>query len=81
MATVKAVKRKHEGRLMSLPGVVGVGIGRKEGRERRACTVCQAGQDGGDDEEAERLRHEEREIEGQPAPHGSRRNLTDTAKN
>ena len=33
MATVKAVKRKHEGRLMSLPGVVGVGIGRKEGRD------------------------------------------------
>jgi hypothetical protein len=36
MATVKAVKRKHEARLMSLPGVVGVGIGRKEGR---AC-IC-----------------------------------------
>jgi len=33
MATVKAVKRKHEARLMSLPGVVGVGIGRKEGRD------------------------------------------------
>jgi hypothetical protein len=33
MATVKAVKRKHEDRLMSLPGVVGVGIGRKEGRD------------------------------------------------
>ena len=33
MATVKAVKRKHEGRLMSLQGVVGVGIGRKEGRD------------------------------------------------
>jgi len=36
MATVKAVKavkRKHEERLMSLPGVVGVGIGRKEGRD------------------------------------------------
>ena len=33
MATVKAVKRKHEERLMGLPGVVGVGIGRKEGRD------------------------------------------------
>ncbi len=33
MATVRAVKRKHEERLMSLPGVVGVGIGRKEGRD------------------------------------------------
>ena len=33
MAKVKAVKRKHESRLMSMPGVVGVGIGRKEGRD------------------------------------------------
>jgi len=33
MATVNAVKRKHEARLMSMPGVVGVGIGRKEGRD------------------------------------------------
>ena len=34
MATVKAVKRKHEERLMSLPGVVGVGSA-----ERRAGTA------------------------------------------
>jgi len=33
MARVKAVKRKHEARLMSMPGVVGVGIGRSEGRD------------------------------------------------
>jgi hypothetical protein len=33
MATAKAVKRKHEARLMRLPGVVGVAIGRKEGRD------------------------------------------------
>src|SRR5207245_1414167 len=33
MARVKTVKRKHEARLMSMPGVVGVGIGRKEGRD------------------------------------------------
>lgn len=33
MATVKAIKRKHEERLMRLPGVVGVGIGRRAGRD------------------------------------------------
>ena len=33
MATIRAVKRKHEERLMALPGVVGVAIGRKEGRD------------------------------------------------
>ncbi|MCI4371664.1 MAG: hypothetical protein L3J78_03345 [Thermoplasmata archaeon] len=33
MATAEAVKRKHEAHLMSLRGVVGVGIGRKEGRD------------------------------------------------
>jgi len=33
MARVKTVKRKNEARLMSMPGVVGVGIGRKEGRD------------------------------------------------
>jgi len=33
MASVEEVKRRHEGRLMKIPGVVGVGIGRKGDRE------------------------------------------------
>ena len=34
MTTAKAVKRKHEARLMRIPGVVGVGITQKEGKDR-----------------------------------------------
>ena len=33
MVSVEEVKRRHEAHLMSLRGVVGVGIGRKDGRE------------------------------------------------
>ncbi len=33
MASVEAVKRRHEARLMNIRGVVGVGIGRKEGKD------------------------------------------------
>lgn len=33
MTVVEEVKRRHEADLLKTPGVVGVGIGRKEGRE------------------------------------------------
>lgn len=33
MTVVQEVKRRHEADLLKTPGVVGVGIGRKEGRE------------------------------------------------
>lgn len=33
MASVEEVKRRHEIRLMKTPGVVGVGIGRKDGKD------------------------------------------------
>jgi len=33
MASVEEVKRRYEVRLMSTPGVVGVGIGRKDGKD------------------------------------------------
>ncbi|TLZ58256.1 MAG: hypothetical protein E6K15_01220 [Methanobacteriota archaeon] len=33
MASVADVKRRHEVRLMKMPGVVGVGIGEKDGKE------------------------------------------------
>ena len=33
MASVEEVKRRHEVRLMKTPGVVGVGIGRKDGKD------------------------------------------------
>lgn len=33
MATAEDVKRRHEAELLRSPGVVGVGIGRREGRE------------------------------------------------
>lgn len=33
MASALAVKRRHEARLMQIPGVVGVAIGRKDGRD------------------------------------------------
>lgn len=33
MASVAEVKQRHESRLMKLRGVVGVGIGQREGRE------------------------------------------------
>lgn len=33
MASVEEIKRRHEGKLMKTPGVVGVGIGRKDGRD------------------------------------------------
>lgn len=32
MASVEEIKRRHESRLMRTPGVVGVGIGRKDGK-------------------------------------------------
>lgn len=32
MASVEEVKRRHEANLMKSPGVVGVGIGRKDGK-------------------------------------------------
>ncbi len=32
MASVEEVKKRHEGRLMKTPGVVGVGIGRSGGK-------------------------------------------------
>jgi hypothetical protein len=34
MASVEAVKRRHEARLMKIRGVVGVGITRREGQDR-----------------------------------------------
>lgn len=33
MASVEEVKRRHELHLMRTPGVVGVGIGRKDGKD------------------------------------------------
>ncbi|OGS62736.1 MAG: hypothetical protein A3K59_01265 [Euryarchaeota archaeon RBG_19FT_COMBO_69_17] len=33
MASVEEVKRRHEVRLMKTPGVVGVGVGRRDGRD------------------------------------------------
>ena len=33
MASVADVKRRHESRLMKMRGVVGVGIGQKDGKE------------------------------------------------
>jgi hypothetical protein len=33
MGSVEDVKRRHEMRLLQTPGVVGVGIGRKDGKE------------------------------------------------
>ena len=33
MGSVDEVKRRHESRLMTIRGVVGVGIGRKQGRD------------------------------------------------
>lgn len=33
MASVEQVKRRHEARLMKMRGVVGVGIGRKDGKD------------------------------------------------
>ena len=33
MASVAEVKRRHETRLMKIRGVVGVGIGKKDGRD------------------------------------------------
>ncbi len=33
MASVSDVKRRHESRLMKMRGVVGVGIGQKDGKE------------------------------------------------
>ena len=33
MSSVAEVKRRHESRLMKMRGVVGVGIGRKDGRD------------------------------------------------
>lgn len=33
MASVEEVKRRHEARLMKMRGVVGVGIGRKDGKD------------------------------------------------
>ena len=33
MASVEEVKRRHESRLMKMRGVVGVGIGRKDGKD------------------------------------------------
>jgi len=33
VAAVEEVKRRHEGRIMKMRGVVGVGIGRKDGKD------------------------------------------------
>ncbi|MGQ0796295.1 MAG: hypothetical protein ACT4OI_00290 [Methanobacteriota archaeon] len=33
MASVDEVKRRHEAHLLKTPGVVGVGIGRRDGRD------------------------------------------------
>lgn len=33
MASVEEVKRRHEVHLMKTPGVVGVGVGRRDGRD------------------------------------------------
>ncbi len=33
VATVEEVKRRHEARIMKMRGVVGVGIGRKDGKD------------------------------------------------
>jgi len=33
MASVEEIKRRHEAHLLKTPGVVGVGIGRKEGKD------------------------------------------------
>lgn len=33
MASVEEVKRRHEARLLKMHGVVGVGIGRKDGKD------------------------------------------------
>ena len=33
MESAEAVKRRHEGRIMKMRGVVGVGIGQKDGKE------------------------------------------------
>ncbi len=33
MVSVREVKRRHERRLMRIPGVVGVGLGLKDGRD------------------------------------------------
>jgi len=33
MAAVEEVKRRHEARLMKMRGVVGVGIGKKDGKD------------------------------------------------
>ena len=33
MASVEEVKRRHEAHLLKTPGVVGVGIGRREGKD------------------------------------------------
>ena len=42
MASVEEVKRRHEGRLMRIRGVVGVGIGRKDGKD---CIRVYVGED------------------------------------